>query len=251
MKARTKALIVVLMVALALFTTAVYAAVPAGPNSIVESESEWATFGADPYQINAEAGNMTEMIIDGNKSTNYWQGYFGNITGSTVLADADNNTMYNWNMSDPTGEVYAANFTVEWASIMCVNMTQTDDYVEEHAMNLSILETYFNVPFTDADGIDETFNETYSDATGFQVGDVTINVDDNCPALYTFVDGAYQTASFVEVLLTDNVSAVVYTTVVEQDVAGFDGAPRDFQMMVNEYGLDEEPTLYYFYVDLA
>ncbi|MCP3686326.1 MAG: hypothetical protein GY861_27090 [bacterium] len=251
MKTKTQALIVVMVVAVLMLSATVRAA-PIGPDGVTVSPSEWRMGQSGAPTVPAEGGNVTQILISGNVTTNYWQGYFGNVSGQMVLTDADNMSMYSWNMSEPTGEIYAANFTVsDWTTVQCVNFSQTDDYIEEHAMNLSILETYYNIPSTSMDGIDETFNWTYDDVTGFQVGTVTINEEDNCPLVYTQVNSEHQQTDFPEVLLTDNVSAVIYTAIIDQDTTGFDGQPWDFQMMVNEDGTTEGVKDYYFYVELA
>ena len=46
--------------------------------------------------IQALAGNVTEININGFSTTQSWQGYFGNVTGTIQLADASDNQMYNW-----------------------------------------------------------------------------------------------------------------------------------------------------------
>ncbi len=231
----------------------VYAAsssVPTSPDSITETSSgRWG--GTSSISLEAEAGNVTELLISHRQGTESWQGYYGNITGTITLDDANNNSMFDWTIPTPTGEIYASNgSSVTWANIMCVNFTTDKD-----AFNETILERGFGINSTDLDGFSETFNNTYTNATGFEVGSVQINTDDSCPSLFTYVDGTYQTDTFEEVLLTDNVS-VIFTALLENDADGFKQGDNtsDFQMLVAEnghVGFEDTTTTYYFFVELA
>jgi len=97
--------------------------------------------------------------------------------------------------------------------------------------------------------------------------------NDTCPTINTYVNDSQGPANdddlFEEILLYDgprkqnftDVSGfrnVVYATIVEQDVTGYDhtvsnGATYDFQMILPEVGLDtwSSSTAYYFYVELS
>ena len=44
----------------------------------------------------AMAGNITRLDINGMSITQSWQGFYGNISGNMILADAQNNSMYEW-----------------------------------------------------------------------------------------------------------------------------------------------------------
>jgi len=202
--------------------------------------------------VQAQAGNVSAMQIDDIRTTRYWQGYYGNVTGTITLDDALNNTLYSWDLSQPEGEVYASNgSSVTWTDVSCLNWSSP----VPDPWNITQLESSFHINESDLDGFDETFNKTYSDATGFKVGGITINNLDNCHMLYTYVDDNMQSTSFQEVLLTDNVS-LIFTALLEDSVDGFKtGAdPNDFQMLVAEDGSPGEETTttsYYFYVELS
>ena len=55
----------------------------------------------------AYAGNITELNIVGTTITQTWQGFVGNVSGTITLDDSENNTLINWSLGDPEGEVYA------------------------------------------------------------------------------------------------------------------------------------------------
>ncbi|MBW2974607.1 hypothetical protein KY366_02720 [Candidatus Woesearchaeota archaeon] len=241
------------LVILIMFTSFLFA-VPSGPSSINESTAQ--TRGAaPPVQLNAEAGNITAINIVSTSATRSWQGYYGNITGAITLDDASNYTMYDWVLSSPQGEIYASNSSsVTWIKVKCVNYTAPTTGNGSEMINLSVLESMFGMNSDDVDGVDETFNATYSDAAGFYVGDVHINVNDSCPMTYMYVNESYQMSRFKEILLTDNVS-IIFTALLEEDFDDYKPGSEtsDFQLIVGE---DEHPTgsgettPYYFFAEL-
>ncbi len=214
-------------------------------------------FGADYTQINttrapmddasnhtAIAGNVTELDITGFSTTQSWQGYFGNVSGTIQLADALDYVMYNWSLASPEGEIYATTDTsVAWGDIACFNMS-----------NHVTLETAFNIESDDVDGINETFStgnghdEFFTNNVQFTTG--------LCASTSIYDDtGASVNNHFEEVLLTDNSSSteIIFTAILdEEDVAGFDDKYHDFEMLVLEDGHDTNTatTTYYFYVEI-
>jgi hypothetical protein len=206
--------------------------------------------------VEAEAGNVSELIINDTRSTEAWQGYYGNITGQIVLADGSNAKFYSWDLLSPTGEVFAANAStgVIWDNVRCVNFSGPTKTYQN--MNQSVLEDAYGINATDLDGFNETFDQVYtcggSQPACIKVGTVTIP-NNTCHMTTTYVNGATQTNSFKEILITDNAS-VIFTTIVESDVTGYDGRKHDFQMLVAENGhpgYEYTTTNWYFYVELA
>lgn len=206
-----------------------------GAQTVTEESSSTATpTSADSH--NAIAGNVTELTIEGLSVTQTWQGYFGNVSGAITLENSDGDVMYNWSLASPTGEVYASvNNAVTWESIGCFNFTE----------NGAAQEANYNIPSDAADGIDETFTETVSLTTG----STTLT---DCMSTAVFAEGASQAGTFDEALLWDG-SSMIFASILEEDVLGFDGKSHDFQMLVVEDGHEGNAvtTPYYFYVELA
>ncbi len=223
-------------------------AAPLGPSNITIFPSETFSDNLSPKLVTAQAGNVTQLLINDTRVTSRWQGYYGNVTGNVILSDASNSTLYKWNLV-PSGEVYAANSSsIDWASVKCVNFSS--NLSDGYSFNLSGLERFYSAGSSDVDGIDETFNDTYVNSTGFMVGSIQIETSKKCPLTYTFINSAYQTASYPEVILTDNTS-IIYTTLLERSITGFNGRRSDFQMLVAENGNDPAPTNYYFYIEVS
>ncbi|KHO52959.1 MAG: hypothetical protein QT05_C0012G0007 [archaeon GW2011_AR13] len=110
------------ILALVLSLVVVYAVVPSGGTLTSISN---ATAPADVAGSHAAiAGNVTEMTVVAFTTTQSWQGYFGNITGTIQLADGSDNVMYNWSLASPEGEIYASvNNSVNWVGTQCYNNT--------------------------------------------------------------------------------------------------------------------------------
>ncbi len=185
----------------------------------------------------AIAGNITELAISGYSITQSWQGYFGNVTGTIMLADNSDNVMYNWSLASPEGEIYASNSSsVAWEGIQCY----------DEPTNMTFFENMFGISTADADGLNETFNlnnhaEFFTNNKQFTTGLC------NSTKLYNSVG----TGTFDEVLLTDGPN-IIFASLLLNDADGFDNNPHDFEMMVLEdgHGIDTNPTTYYFWVEL-
>ncbi len=251
----TVVIFLVALSALAFYAYAAEQAVPVGPDTLtVFNSSRYNNTYLNGTLIAAEAGNVTGMNLVTNANTRAWAGYYGNVSGTIVLSDAGSNNLYTWAIANPTGEVYASNGSgVSWSKVACVNLTANSS--SNYPANQSTIERFFGINVTDRDGFNETFNSTFNDAAGFYVGATRIDDVPKCPMLFTHTSGAYQTANFKEVLLTDN-SSVIFTALLNDSQTGFKGGTElfDFQMLVAENGhLGQESSLtnYYFFVELA
>ena len=236
---------------------AVFAA-PQGPGQIIVGTPQRRTVALDNETggtlIQAQAGNVTSLIINSTKLTLRWQGYYGNVTGAITLDDASNNTIYNWQLASPTGEIYASNGSasgaVTWSNIFCFNYTNnlSEGQNRVQRFNGTALESMIGAATSDRDSVNGTFNATFTGT--FQVASTTISSTSGCRQVTLFVSDAYQTSKFVEVLLSDN-DSIVFTSLLEQDQTGFQGSPLDFEMIVGENGDLTAATNYYFFVELA
>ncbi|MBU0907165.1 MAG: hypothetical protein KKD18_04995 [Nanoarchaeota archaeon] len=214
----------------------------------------------------AQAGNITQLNIFAYSTTQSWQGYFGNVSGTIQLADAQDKVLYNWTLAEPQGEVYAStNSSISWTNIQCLNFTATGAYsgtetpggINLYGTNLTTLETSFGINSSDVDGIDETFTLQHG-GVGEHDAFYTANRQfDEGECISTRVyssSGTGETNKFEEVLLYEPTTAsIIFTSIIEPGtVAGFDGQDYDFEMLVleNGHGTDIETTPYYFFVEL-
>jgi len=253
-------LVVVLMAGL-FFLYSVSAVEPNGANIGTPIRSERASSGS-PGNNSAEAGNITEITISGFSTTSAWQGYIGNVSGTIRLADASGDVLYNWSLASPSGEIYASrNQTIQWTNIQCFNFTatgtlaggETPGGTSLYGLNLTTLESSYGIEAGDVDGVNETFSDANSHAAffsanrEFSAGEcVSTDLFDSSGAA---VDG-----NFEEVLLYEpTTTSVIFASLLEKDLAGFDSNSYDFQMLVLEDGHNSQAltsTLYYFFVEL-
>jgi hypothetical protein len=238
---------------------------PAFPETLTIINSSRRNESPIGYPIEAQAGNVTHINIHDNRSSEFWQGYYGNVSGTIVLQDSFNNTFFSWELASPSGEVYATNSStkVYWDNVTCVNLTDTTTDTE-NKINLTTLSVQYNMNRSlttqnlSLEGFNYTFNESIAGHI-FSVGDNYIGDDPselNCPVAYPFVDGSYQRAEFMNLLLYDNDSALLFTALLYDNINDFRTdvfSTADFQMLVAEDGSPRHQdltTTYYFYVEL-
>jgi hypothetical protein len=231
--------LLVLVIGLLSLCTVLVAAAPYGANSVTwQGSSGFNASGISPSTTNAQAGNVTQLQINGTAVTSSWQGFYGNVTGTLILGDASGNKFYEWgNMSSPSGEVYASRSnSVTWASIDCAD-----------AAAVSTEETYLGQTAVDPDSVTNTFSSTAH--PWFLVGATNAT---GCYSTKAYNSTGAQGAGFWQVLLSDTTNTV-YTTVLDANPElGFNNKPWDFQLLVGENGKvgNEGTTPYYFYVEL-
>jgi hypothetical protein len=193
----------------------------------------------DSQQVNALAGNVTQLSIDALAITQSWQGYYGNVSGTLGLWNSDNDTFYNWSMASAAGEVYASTASsVTWASIGCAQ--DTDVATEETALGQVA---------ADADSVSNTFLNATAHPE-INVSTVTIPSGE-CFAANPFDNTGSQTTKFYNILLQQGANTV-YTTILGGGQTGFDGSTWDFELLVGEDGHGNSAvTPYYFFVELG
>jgi hypothetical protein len=235
---RLEKIMVFLLVAVAFFT-AFALAEPYGADDVsYVTSSRYNTSAITPDSIDAIAGNVTEITLNATTVTTSWQGFYGNVSGEIILADSSGNNFYDWNLSTPSGQVYASRSdAVTWESIACIT-----------PVLLGAEETYLGQTADDGDSITNTY--TLTNHPWFLSGTTNIT---GCNATKAYDSTGEQGAdSFWQVLLSDGANTV-YSTILEDGLTnGFNNAPWHFELLVGENGKSgsEGSTPYYFYVEL-
>jgi len=206
--------------------------------TLTPGASERAQLGS-PESLQVQAGNVTELNISGTSITQSWAGFYGDVTGTIVLEDANGNKFYDWTAANPQGEVYAARVSsITWSNVRCANSTEIAN--ENTALNMG----------SSADNITNTFNSNTHPQ--FYVGSVNIAAN-SCSATNAYVNGAAQSSDFYNVLLSDGTGNIIYTAILDPDTTGFDGDTHDFELLVGEDGHGAAAgttTTYYFWVEI-
>jgi len=213
--------------------------------------------------IDAIAGDVTPMNIFGYTITQSWQGYYGNVTGVVMLADNNDNVMYNWSLTSPDGEIYAStNDSINWNYVQCLNFTATGTYASDLAQagatslfgtNMTIMEDMFGIEYDDVDGVNETFDLLGVGHDPFYTNNYEF-IEGECRNTRIFSSGGSKVdGQFEEALLYEpSTQSIIFTGLLNDDILGFNDNPQDFEMLVLEDGhqTDTSPTTYYFYVEL-
>ena len=221
--------------------------VPEGPNiTVIKSTTRTPQSAAE---VQALAGNITQINIFGSTVTQTWQGYYGNISGTIVLQDSGNYSIYEWDNINPEGEIYVSDTSIDFSggNIECYNFSNYDTGY----YNLSMFEEYLFLEWDDPDGVNETFNMS-ADYDTFFAG--TNMITGLCPLTNLYNGTGKSVDKFKEVLLYDITSKnVIYTALLDGSAnTGFNNESMDFQMIVAENGHlgDTNPTTYYFYIEI-
>jgi len=232
------AITIAVLAALALGTAAL--ADPGAPTALTTVQSSARNTSQLPAQsVDARGGNVTEVNIQALTQTSVWQGYYGSITGEITLDNANNFTFYNWSLATVRGEVYATrNAAITWGNANCSNTTQRDTE-----------DVYVNRTSADGDSVVNTYSQTSHPA--FSVGGFSVAAN-SCYSTYGFVNNASQGQNWSMVLLHDDTS-IIYASIINDSVMGFDGAAHDFQLLVaeNENAGFIGTTPYYFWVEMS
>lgn len=266
-------ILLTLLIAFALIGVSTFViAVPSGPKTLNVTDTQtWAPW--DSINITAVAGNVSELIFNGSTVTRTFQGYYGNITGFIVLGNAQNQTLYDWSLSNPQGEIYAVrDYQVPtWGSVTCAQSWELQEEDNALGVNETIDEDSVNNTFV-VDGAPDQiarFGSSELVHPQFYVANQSIAAND-CPLAVMYNSSSMPSPYFKQVLLSDNVHTnasaaggfVIYTAIIAHtlnpfdDSDGFDTRDHDFEMIVGDNGhgahdaATADTSTYWFYVEL-
>jgi len=246
-------------------------ALPVGPKTMdIVGGSRWPVWGS--LNTTALAGNVTELTFNGSTVTRTYQGYFGNITGMIVLGDSQNNTLYDWRIASPQGEVYAVrSVTVPtWGTVTCAAQWELQEEDSALGVNETIDEDSVNRTFVKDGAQDQIdrFGATELVHPQFYVANQSVTAN-ACPVAVMYNKSSMPSPYFKEVLLSDNNNTnasnggfVIYTAIIAHTLNpflesdGFDQRDHDFEMIVGEngHGAQDAETgttsTYWFYLEL-
>lgn len=251
--------------AVALFLVPSVAAVLPVGATVTENGNQTAPPDAPGSQA-AIAGNVSNIDLNAFSTTQAWQGYYGNVTGTIQLADGSDNVMYNWSDVSPRGQVYAStNSSINWLTIQCFNFTATGTQFNAtgetpggtnlKGMNLTQLQNEFGIQARDYDSVNNTFYliGSSTDHPTFYTANLAFN-GSACQTTRVYDNsGQGQQGNFSEVIQYDpQTTSVVWTAILNENAPGFDGNTHDFEMLVpeNGHGTNTATTTYYFYLSI-
>lgn len=232
--------VVIVFLMLGVFTNVIFVrGQPYGPDDadIISNETREYVPGKE---INISGGYIATMNLTVTAQNRRWKSFVGSVTGKYTLDDAAGSTIYDWATTVTEGRIYATmnSSSPNWEGIECANETILE--LENINMNHTNPE----------DNISATFNNQSHDI--FWVGGIQISAN-TCPSLNTYVDGEAQSNYFEEMVLHDNEGNIIYASILEDSIQGYDGEDYDFQMIVPEMGSPgfSGSTAYYLYLELG
>ena len=270
-KLNTLFLIITLSSILSLILTAVNAqAAPIGPSVTILANQTKATAASTKVNttINgtiSPGGYIFTTALTSVQQNTRWKGYVGNVTGTLVLDDANDNRLFSWALSTAlAGEVYATRTSgnVNWTGINCTWIKEGSLRYNESNRSAEASENAALSQTNKDDNITATFSK--ANHTSITTGSVVIGKNE-CFAVQPYQKSAAQVfadsanANFTEVILYDGAfnttnGNVIYESRIDNDVTGYrSDSTYDFQMILPESGAVgfSSSTAYYFYVELT
>lgn len=195
------------------------------------------SFTGNGTLVNTEPGNVTYMGINGDSITTHWAGFYGNISGNLTLEDASGNVFYDWaGIGTPSGEVFASNSSfVLWSTIACANSTQID-----------AINNYLDFSLGGQDTVENTYNSR--NHVAFVVAGVNI-VNDTCNSTSVYSAGVKDPSLFRQIMLSDNNTVPIFTTLINSSSASFQNQAVDFQLLTGVKVSTITPL--YFFIELG
>ncbi|NYZ60140.1 right-handed parallel beta-helix repeat-containing protein [Candidatus Micrarchaeota archaeon] len=182
--------------------------------------------------VTIEGGNVSGVDLSSNESTDRWAAFYGNVTGSKVLAQSvDVQMIYVWLWNSSSGGVVCASTgPTPLSSIM--GATYAD------------IDAAWSFPPSSADSAANTFNNSNCSQ---RFGSTTVS---NSYYADTGYSGGFTTCSWKSVAVPSK-AEMLFCTNITYNGPLFNGQPGDYEIMVpTAYGTGVYET-YYFYVNLA
>ncbi|MFA5856206.1 MAG: hypothetical protein WC867_02540 [Candidatus Pacearchaeota archaeon] len=234
-------LILIMIFGIIFNTQLIIAANPEGPTRI-NITSNQTKVSTNTQAINISGMYIANINVTATIQNRKWKAFVGNVLGSFTLADASGSSIYDWSFSTSSGRVYATrnSTSINWGNINCSNRSVLD--VENTALSHS----------DPSDNITATFNSSIGAShASFYVGSRQIAAN-RCPTINTYIGNSTQDVRFEETALFDGTS-IVYATILENNIGGYDNGEYDFQMIVPENGGAgfSGSTAYYLYIEIG
>ena len=216
----------ILILAVIVLSFSMAMAAPTGAStSVGTSETGTATSATS---VGVDGGNVTYVDVSSNVITSRWAGFYGNVSGSLLLADASSHNFYQWTVGSMTGAVvYAASGAIsDWGTGNIVPLDNAN------------APAYVNGAYTD------NFTNTFSATETFtSSGYAGIN---NVPYVTTFNSTGVAGNLKTYALYATSETAQVWAGKVVDDADGFNGNSADYQILLPA----QTGTTYSFYLEL-
>jgi len=204
----------------------------------IQPAEEWVVGQTGKYtqvshaNVTTEGGNVTNLNLSGNISTEKWAGFWGNVSGRIVLAPGINQPMFftwTWN-SSRGGEVcaIAAASGFDWSGVQLVPASKID--------------SIWGFTGTDTDSAVNTLKSTCSvDVAGIPVSGSAGN--------FTGV-GGFETCAIADQSAPGAKSDVAFCVNITQNGNLFNGLTGDYELIAPTNETAGQFETYYFWLEL-
>jgi hypothetical protein len=234
-----------LLVCMILFAMRGAQAIPTGATVLSNATSGVPV--SPPDSRTDDGGTITTLLLNSLQQDYNWKGYVGNITGRLALDNAAGYTIYDWPISvSKEGELYVSRASsLDFVNVTCANQTI-----------VSVDDAFFGMAGSQTDSINRTFNATSHQ--GFIVGSTggtSAIAANSCKSTATYVNDSSQVLDgshyFQQLLLQDLSGNLIFVSIINASLLGYDESLYDFQMIVPENQANLTATTYYFWTELS
>ncbi|MFP4567443.1 MAG: hypothetical protein ACLFN8_00715 [Candidatus Woesearchaeota archaeon] len=187
-------------------------------------------------ELISSGGHIHVVNIEASQPNPFWRGYVGNISGRLKLGDGST-SLFDWIMDNTRGKIYASRSnTLDWNNIRCANNSE-----------IILEDSYLGFE----PSIEYSVNRTFSDSEHESFYTFFNYIEtDSCKSAALNVYNNTSSRDFEEVILSDNNSNLIFSSVLQNGAIGFNNNTYDFQLILPENQNLSVSEEYYFYIEL-
>ncbi len=217
-----KGKLAILMIAVFVLSFSMAVAAPSGASTTTGASTTGSATSST--QVSATGGNITYVNVSSNVITGRWAGFYGNVSGNLLLADASANNFYQWTVGSMDGAVvYAANTTISDWTLSALDNAHAPSWVNG--------------------SVTDSFTNTFSATEEFNSSSLTVA---STPYVTTYNSTGVAGNLKTYALYATNDDANVWAGKVVDDANAFNGDSVDYQILLPA----QTGTTYNFYLEL-
>jgi hypothetical protein len=197
------------------------------------------SFSVSAASTNATGGYVTYLNLNVQQQTSHWTGFFGEFVfapqsqaPTSVTAGGGNLTLQNFI------------FTTSCAGP--TNISGVIMFTNSSSLPTGLVPGNLTMLNNSVPGVLDSPSNTFTQLSSYVIGGNTIN---NVPTTYTYINSSPQNTSFKEGYLQDSNGNLVFVSVIEENILGFNQSTYDFQIMTPV--LNFGPTSYNVFADFT
>ncbi|MEM4166042.1 MAG: hypothetical protein QW255_01630 [Candidatus Bilamarchaeaceae archaeon] len=180
--------------------------------------------------VTTEGGNVTQLNLTGNVSTEKWAGFWGDVAGNIVLAPNTTAIFYSWTWSPANG------------GVVCAVAAQTGfDWTNLNPITATAIDTIWGFG-TATDNATNTLTTTCN---------IVVNNQSVTNSAGTTTGGSLTTCAIADSNTPTAKSDVAFCTTIQNNVPLFNGQNGDYELLTATNAALGSTETYYFWLELA